>query len=155
MQSCFIAKLIETPKMKKAFTEENNAIPPNFGQRKEVLLLVLKGRDSYDGYLKRAFKKNYFGSFVAITENELYSDKYSDKEKYRYTFDYSSDTGYSYSNGVSGNFKKFLVFDRLELKTYQNGKHFGFFAKAMKVYAANLEKKRKSVKHVRRVKTTK
>ena len=131
--------------MKTEFTEENKAIPPTFGKDKEaVLICVLQGRGTYDRYLKSA-AKNYSGPVAFVKYDELESDPYSDKTKYRYLFDYGSGSTVHYSNGPSVNVKRFHVVDRLENKKYESGAEFSFFAKAMKVYMANLETKRQSM----------
>jgi hypothetical protein len=139
--SCFVGKAIEVPKMKKEFTVINNAIPSDFAQKGEVLMLVLEGRRSYDGYLERAFKNNYSGDIELVTTN-VFDKKYKDITKYRYFFAYDSGTEYTFSNGSGGTAKRFFIFDRLEQKKYSSGAEFSFFAKAMKIYAKNLEAKR-------------
>jgi hypothetical protein len=134
-----------TGAMKSEFTEENKAIPPDFGKNKSEVLLCVLQRGSYNGYLKSAAKENYNGQYVFIQSSELNSATYADKTKYRYFFDYDGGSSVSYSNGGSSTFKRFFVKDRLENKKYQSGAEFSFYAKAMKIYMANLETKRKSM----------
>ena len=43
----------------KRFTVENKVIPADFGKKDEVLLCVLKGRDSRDKYMKKHISKYY------------------------------------------------------------------------------------------------
>ncbi|MFV8334876.1 hypothetical protein ACNQF7_02185 [Flavobacterium sp. RSP29] len=157
LNSCFIAKSIEAKHARAEFTTENKAIPPSFGKSNTILLCVLQGRNSYDKFLKSAVKKNYKGEYILIYSYDLSSDKYSDKNKYRYVFDYNSgssiastyrysspySTVNSYSNATT-TYKRFYVNDRLENKIYQSGAEFGFFANAMKIYMANLEIERQS-----------
>ena len=141
--SCFISKSVDASKAKSEFTEENNAIPPAFGKKGTVLLCVLQKRNSYDKYLKSAVKKNYNGEYLLVSEAQLNSEEYSDKEKYRFVFDYSEGKKvYSTNSSQPAVYKRFFVKDRLENKIYQSGAEFTFFAKAMKVYFENLEKKR-------------
>ena len=140
MQSCFIMKAIETPKMRKEFTEKNDAIPPEFGEDKNAVLLVIKrGRNSYDKGLKSAVKR-YSGKYLLINRDELVN--YTDLNKFRYIFDYSGGSTHTthYSNGLSASstYKRFYVYDRLNDKSYQSGAEFTFFGKAMKVYFENL-----------------
>jgi len=147
LQSCYFAKAKQIKKMKKVYTVENNAIPPRFGVNKdEVLIVILKDNNPYyNGYVKRAVKKNYKGNYLLVKESEFYGNKFSDVDKYRFVFDFSE--GRSYSNMTntgysSGSYKRFFVKDRLHNKTYQVMEDFNFFVKAMHIYFANLELKR-------------
>jgi len=143
-----------TPKkMLSEFSEENKAIPPQFGKNNTVLLCVIKGRGSYDNYLKKAAKKYYMGECVFVSKEEEKSPKYADKGKYRYYFDYSEGAThtqiYRNANGTIGGensvtWKRFHVYDALEDKKYESGAEFSHFAQAMNAYMANLETKRKS-----------
>jgi hypothetical protein len=146
LNSCFIAKAVESKHARKEFTEENKAIPRDFGKKDQILICVLKGRSSYDNYLKRAVKKNYKGKYIFVTNLDMYVSKYDDKDIYRYYFDYDGGTTMttSWSDGLSASstLKRFFIGDRLENKKYQCGAEFGFFANAMKIYMANLEVKR-------------
>ncbi|MDQ6472376.1 hypothetical protein RB619_17145 [Flavobacterium sp. LHD-80] len=140
---------------KNHFTEESDAIPPEFGKfDNQVLLIVLKKRSSYDKYLKSAAKR-YLGKYEFITADQIESEKYNQKTIYRYVFDY--DEGSSRTVHYSGNsqfhtppssstiiFKQFLVRDRLTNKTYKSGYESAYFGKAMKAYMENLELKRSS-----------
>ena len=133
--------------LKKEFTEAHNAIPPDLGKEKTTFLVVLRGRGSYDNYVKGAVKKYYKGDyeFVNLKKESLTSEKYSDKNKYRYYFDYSD--GSTYTTGTTGgSFKRFFVHDRLLDKRYQSGGETGLFGKALKAYWGNLEIKRQSFK---------
>lgn len=145
LQSCFISKAIETRKMKREFIENNGAIPPDFGKDYTVLMVQLRGRGSYDRYLKSAAKK-YLGEYIIVKTDESIDEKYPDKKKFRYVFDYSdgSTVTTQFSNGKSASsvYKKFYVYDRLKKIRYQSGAEFTFFAKAMKIYFKNLELKR-------------
>ena len=108
--------------------------------------VILKDNNPYyNGYVKRAVKKNYKGNYLLVKESEFYSNKFSDVDKYRFVFDFSE--GRSYSNMTntgysSGSYKRFFVKDRLHNKTYQVMEDFNFFVKAMHIYFANLELKR-------------
>ncbi len=151
LQSCFFAKINQVKKMKKLYTEEHNSIPPQFGVNKEeVLMVILKDNNPYyNGYIKRAVKKNYKGNYVLVKDSEYYDSKYSDKVKFRFYFDFSEGKSYSSTRfdkpGLStnsGSFKRFFVNDRLINKRYQVNEDFNFFVKAMHIYLANLELKR-------------
>lgn len=142
LNSCFALKASDANNARKEYTVENNAIPPQFGQdSNEVLLCMKKNRKSYDKYLKSAAEL-YNGKYEIISEAQLASDKYSDTKKYRYMFDYEGGTQVHYSNGGTATAKRFYIKDRLEDKDYKSGAEFTFFAKVMKVYFENLEAKR-------------
>lgn len=153
--SCGIGKSKEMSKMESEFTVENDAIPPDYGKQNEVLLVVLEERKSYDKWLEKGFSNSYFGNYEFVTKEDLKSSKYSDTEKYRYFFTYEKGTEYStkYTSqdlGFKGsttktytsNFKRYLVFDRLNDKKYSSGAEFSYFGKAIEVYAKKLEEKR-------------
>lgn len=145
--SCFIGKSIESSGAKSEFTVENNAIPPEFGKERDVVVIgILQGRKSYDRYLKKAFTKNYNGEYILISEDELSNSEYNNKQKYRYIFDYSSGSSSSTysSSGQSSSitYKRFFIHDRLKDKSYQSGAEFTYFAEAMSIYIENLEEKR-------------
>lgn len=137
--------------LKNEFTEKHNAIPPDFGKdNEEVFVVILRGRGSYDKYVKGAVKKYYKGKYIYINvkKESLNDDKYSDKKKYRYYFDYSdgSTSTAHYNNGQSSTvtFKRFFVHDRILDKRFQSGGETGLFGKALKAYMGNLEIKRQT-----------
>jgi hypothetical protein len=146
-QSCFIGRLIQTPKMEDAFSEKNNAIPANFDKNATILVIV-KGRGSYDRYLKKAVKKNFKGNYVFIKSEDLDSGNYSDTSKFRYVFDYTNGrtqtTQFSNGQTASSTWKVFYLYDRLENSNYSSGKDFSNFGLALKIYWKNIESKRLS-----------
>jgi hypothetical protein len=149
LSSCFIGKSIEASHMKQEFTEENDAIPPDFGKDNSTLLVILQGRNSYDNYVKRAVKNNYNGKYILVLSTDYYSGDYTDVNEYRYLFDYTngSTSSTTFSNGMSASStaKRYYIKDRLKDKMYQCGAEFGFFAKALEIYFQNLESKRISI----------
>lgn len=149
--TCFVSCFGVPSSLKKEFTEAHNAIPPDFGKdNSTVFLVVLRGRGSYDKYVKGAVKKYYKGEyvFVNVKKESINSEKYSDKNKYRYYFDYSdgSTITTTFTNGqsASSTLKRFFVEDRLLNKRYQSGGESSLFGKALKAYMGNLEIKRLS-----------
>lgn len=148
--TCLVSCFGVPQSLKNEFTEKHNAIPPDFGKEKTVFLVVLRGRSSYDKYVKSAVKKYYKGDyvFVNVKKESIDNEKFSDKNKYRYYFDYSdgSTQTTTFSNGqsASSTFKRFYVYDRLMEKRYQSGGETGLFGKALKAYMGNLEIKRQS-----------
>lgn len=153
MQSCYyLGAAIEAPKMRREYTEKNDAIPPDFGKNNTVLILKKRG-GSYNRPLKSAIKK-YLGEYVYLESKENVDEKYQDKSKYRYVFDYTNGKSFStttkYGNLApttdTKTLKKFFIYDRLLDKTYQSGAEFHQFQKGLKVYFENLEIKRQSVK---------
>ena len=148
LQSCFFAKINQVKKMKKVYTEEYNAIPPRFGINKdEVLIVILKDDNPYyNGYIKKAVKKNYKGNHLLVKESKFSDAQYSDIEKFRFVFDFSNGRSFSSINSSnSGYYKRFYVKDRLQNRYYQANEDFNFFVKAMHIYLANLELKRVSM----------
>ena len=74
--------------MNTKFSEENNAIPPDFGKDETTLLVMLKGRKSYDKYLKKYVENIFKGKYIFVEAKDYYSGTYLDREKFRYLFDY-------------------------------------------------------------------
>ncbi|VXB37047.1 conserved exported hypothetical protein [Flavobacterium sp. 9AF] len=148
LQSCFVGKAIEVPKLKEKFSEENNAIPPDFGKDDTILLVMLRGRKSYDKYVLKAVQNNYFGKYIFVEAKDFYAGTYADREVYKYIFDYTdgSTSTALYSDGMQSSVtaKRFYVKDRLNEKMYQSGAESAYFAKALEAYFINLEEKRKS-----------
>ncbi|MGH2665274.1 hypothetical protein [Flavobacterium sp.] len=147
--SCFIGRNVVKKRARVAYTEENNAIPPEFGKKETVLLCVLKGRNSYDKYLRKAVIENYKGEYLFITPYDLIGEKYP-REKYRYYFDYNmgkTSTVFYQNSGLSSSitYKAFFVRDRLTNESFENGASFSYFREAMIVYMQNLEFKRLSI----------
>lgn len=154
LQSCgiLVKKAITVSKAKKEYTVENYAIPPEFGNNSnEVLIGILKESKNYNNYLKRKIKKSYNGNYVLISDHELNSKKYSDLEKYRYVFTYKQGTkittsvqtinGFT-SGGNSYILQKFYVYDRLKKIEFISGAEFKFWAKSMEIYLKQLENQR-------------
>ena len=147
LNSCLISKSIQSSKAKTEFTEENNAIPVNFGENSNEILLAIEKSDdkAYNGFLKRGLKKNYFGNYKIVKKIDLIGDEYNDLNKYRYFFDYDNGSYYRVGN-ESGYLKRYYVYDRLTKTKYKAGSEFTFYAKALKIYLSNLEQKRLSNK---------
>lgn len=143
LQSCFSGKEIKAAQSE--FTEENEAIPAEFGSDENTVMVgILRHRNAYDKWVEKAFEDNYNGEYVLLYEHQLSEPEFSNKEKYRYIFDYSDGTIKHSTKYPSVTYKRFYVKDRLEDKMYQSGAEFYHFSKAMAVYVENLEKKRLS-----------
>lgn len=129
-------------KMKSEFSVKNNAIPKDFDGANTTIIVVLRDGLGYRGYLKRGFSKNYFGKHEFVKFKDLDNEEYSNVNKYRYFFDYSSGSLYQ-TGGAILVLKRFHVFDRLTQEKYECGAEFQRVGKAIKVYATNLERRRK------------
>ena len=151
--SCFIGKMKTVSEAKKEFTVEKNAIPKDFGNDSNTILLcVLKDRKSYDKYLKNKVEKKYHGNTIFILEDDLQNNpKYQDVNKYRYVFDYKEGKPRTVTTTMDGqmrqntvHYKQFYIKDRKNNQVYLNGSEYSLFAKAMEVYFENLEQVRTS-----------
>ena len=137
--------------MRASFTEENSAIPPEFGKEKTILMCVIKDDFYYDKHVKSAVKNNYKGEYVFVNLQDTYSEKYSDKKIYRYIFDYNEGSRHTVANAhnprsTTYTRKVYYIQDRLNNKFYKSGAEFPSYAKAMDAYMQNLELKRISNK---------
>ena len=136
----------------KRFTVENKVIPADFGKKDEVLLCVLKGRDSRDKYMKKHISKYYKGQYEFVLQSDLSDAKYDDLSTYKYVFDYNalSSQG-NYYNNASGSFEnrtipssRYYIYDREANQYYLSNLTSGFFSKLIQAYVIKLEKVRLS-----------
>ncbi len=149
MISC--GALVKGMALKKT-TVEKNAIPAEFGSANSTLLIALSGKNARDKYLKKYFKKNYHGEFIFVKNDKIDSEKYNDKDIYRYVFDVDRKTDLSPKyNGVNNRFEpngttwsKYFIKDRKTDKNYYSKLQSSYFAKLIEAYTINLEKTRKS-----------
>lgn len=125
-------------------TKDNKGIAPEFSTFKGTLL-VLENRDFKDNTLnrmtERRFEKKYEGQYEWITEDDLASNGYKDKNKFRFIVQLrNARTGTS--GGGSSDQTRFVMTDRFtdtkyETRNYTNWTHL------MNQYIDLLEKERK------------
>ncbi len=135
-------------KANKYLTEEEGAIPPDFGKENTTLLFITH-RNSYNKYLKKNTRKIYQGDYELISKKEFESNsKYEDISKYRFVFDYSAvSPGYTVIRGDGSmrdplyDVKKFRILDRKSEKEYVSKMTSSFWSKLQKVYLKNLNEK--------------
>lgn len=148
--------------VKSTIDDDGKQIPPDFGNTNEILLVIRKGKRSYDKYLEENFEKNYFGKYIIIDRVELESDKYKNLEVYRYVFDEDYHQVYTTGNGQQVDFNgdskvkgqaqrndpglqmyaKFQVLDRRSGTIYRTKHGTAAFSKWMRAYIQALEKSR-------------
>ena len=152
-----------TAAMKTTIDDDGKQIPPGFGKKNETLLVIMKGKRSYDKYLEKNFEQNYFGKYIIIDKAELISAKFKNTDTYRYVFeeDYHQETPeYSGSQIAAANkralergggpgvdytpniYAKFQVTDRKSGIIYRTKHGTGAFSAWMKAYIQALEKAR-------------
>ena len=131
--------------MKSSIKEDGEQIPPDFGKEDVTILVIQKGKRSYDKYLERNFKENYFGKYVIVDEVEANHTKYQDKRTYRYIFDEDKHTVID-GRGSIGSYAKFSLTDRLTGEIYKTKRGTGAFAAWMEAYVQALEKARQKNK---------
>lgn len=135
----------ELNKMKEEFTESKNAIPSDFGKNGTVLMVVLHKNHYYDKLLMSCVSDNYKGDVVFV--NSENNNDYSDKNKYKYFFDFTNGKEYIDVHSSHGDFKtikKYFLKDRNTDKMYQSKVEFKSYRNAIIAYMQNLEAKRKS-----------
>jgi hypothetical protein len=145
--------------MKTSIKDDGNQIPPGFGKANETLLVIKKGKRSYDKYLEKNFEENYFGKYIIIDKPELESNKYKNLEAYKYVFDEDLNQEYITANDAKRatnkgrqfkengesidyglhTYAKFLVQDRGTGEVYRTKHGTGAFSKWMKAYIQALE----------------
>lgn len=90
-------------------------LPPSHDVENEVLLVVLGGIDEkVDLYVEHAFTK-YRGRYRIITPEQLDSNRFRERAKYRFTFE---QVAVAYGNR-GGRRVTFLMRDRWKGRTYQ------------------------------------
>ncbi|MEZ4859341.1 MAG: hypothetical protein R2781_11080 [Flavobacteriaceae bacterium] len=136
--------------MRSEYTEENEAIPPDFGKNKEEVLLLQMVGLGRDNFMKKAARKNYEGPYEVVKPNVDIDEAYPDKVKYRWIFDHDLGTSYS-TKGIhnsaihSNNYKRYYVYDRLNDKKYSSGAEFTYYAQGLKIYMEVLNNKRNGI----------
>jgi hypothetical protein len=138
----FLSSCIST--MKTTIRDDGKQIPPGFGKEESTLLVIRKGKRSYDKYLEKNFEEAYFGKYEIVEASSVDSKKYSDKKKYRYVFDEDKHTVNRSAGSIPDNstYAMFGVTDRVSGETYKTKHGTGAFSKWMKVYIQALEKAR-------------
>ncbi|WP_431107020.1 hypothetical protein [Winogradskyella poriferorum] len=128
----------------KRITEDNGAIPPDFGNGETTMFFITHHR-SYNKYLEKNVEKIYKGDYLFIEHVDLIdqSDKYDDKDKYRYVFNYE------YVNGGTSAVnpyrttqeKEFYILDRKTNLVYKSPYSSASWSRVQKVYLKKLNKK--------------
>jgi hypothetical protein len=150
--------------MKATIKDDGTQIPPGFGKKNEILLVIRKNKRSYDKYLEKNFEENYFGKYIIIDAADTLNSKYKNTDTYRYIFaeDYHMETptytagqqqeatqrqmerrggpGLDYTPDV---YAKFQVTDRKSGVIYRTKHGTGAFSAWMKAYIQALENARK------------
>lgn len=134
----------------KEMTVEKNAIPADFGSGNTVLICIIKGRDSRDNYMRKHIKNIYKGKYEFVLESDLNSSKYSDKNTYRFLFDYNAGSAtYVGRNNVTGRTEamdlptsSYFIKDRKNDQIYHSNFSSGYFSKLIQAYVTNMEKVR-------------
>lgn len=138
--------------MKTGIKDDGVQIPPNFGKEDVTLLVIRKDKRSYDKYLEKNFKENYFGKYVIVSEAEVKENQFDDKKQFRYIFSEAKQTdiiGHNRPGDYGQNtYAKFGLTDRLTGQLYQTKNGTGAFSKWMKAYIQELEKTRTKNKSI-------
>lgn len=141
----FVVIGIASGPSKDGMTTENNQIPPEFGAFKGTLL-VIKQSNSWNGYFKKHFDRNYSGKYIFVSETEV-DTKYVDKNEYRYLL--SRTLGYAAKNGSGAqagstynSSESIFIEDRLTGKKYATV-NTAFYSKLLQAYSIALEETRK------------
>jgi hypothetical protein len=148
--------------VKISISDDGKQLPPDFSNADEVLVVIRKGRKSYDKYLVENFEKNYFGRYIIIDKAELESAPYKNINVYRYVFDEDFHQEYISANSAQlaanqgrqfkkdgqsvdyglHTYAKFQVQDRQTGSVYRTKHGASAFSKWMKAYIQALEKAR-------------
>jgi hypothetical protein len=132
----------------KSFTVEKNALPADFGADENcILICVLQDRNSRDYYMKKQITNEYHGKYEFVSESDLTSSKYNDKNIYKYLLDYhhSTVTQSTYNttthrtSTLTSGISNYYLLDRKENKEYNNKRSGSAFSKIIRAYAINLE----------------
>ncbi|NPV51792.1 MAG: hypothetical protein HPY60_11450 [Candidatus Methanofastidiosum sp.] len=134
----------------KKITIESGEVPPDMKSEEFIIIGVLKGRRSYDKYVKKEFSK-YTGNYILAQKDEI-TEKYSDVNKYRYIMDYTKES--STSTKYNPNYKqhgsqpfedntttgyRYFIQDRKENKEYTRKSRSSNFKLEMRAYITALE----------------
>jgi hypothetical protein len=104
--------------LSSSLTIESGQVPPDMAKEDFIIIGVLKGRKSYDKYLRKGFE-GYTGRFELKTQEEI-TASYTDVEKYRYILDHDREvtTYFDGTKYVNNKCYRFYIYDRKEKKKY-------------------------------------
>lgn len=139
--------------MKNTIKEDDKQIPSGFGKEDVTLLVVRKGKRSYDKYLEKNFAEYYTGKYVLLEPGEERTRPYADKKKYRYIFSEDQITQTRTKGVYQGatrmrtevdntTIAKFQLEDRLTGEVYRTKHGTAAFSAWMRSYIQALEKAR-------------
>jgi hypothetical protein len=145
LSSCFSVKNMAIAKI----TEENGAIPLEFGSDNSILICVITKSKSYSKYMKRHVVKEYHGKYEFVLREDLYDPKYKDTDLYRYVFDCEtlykeemrgpSAIAFGPESTISASY---YLTDRKDNKVYKCPMTSSFYGKLIKAYMIKLEMQR-------------
>lgn len=133
----------------KRNTVENEAIPPGFGSKDDILICVLTGIRAYDKYMIKHVKAEYHGKYEFVLRTDLDSVKYLDTNMYRYVFDVDKsrsdnvffDTSTNTYTGSTTS-SDYYILDRVTDIKYSSVVQSSFFARLIQGYMIALERER-------------
>lgn len=138
----------------KYLTEEKGAIPPEFGQKGTVFLLVedIDSNIWYRKFINSRAESEYKGSHEVVKFADLDLKKFNDVNIYRFVFlsdnkqsEYFSGVSNTNGDGFSTSESKFFyVYDRKTKKEYRSKKAASNWGKYMRIYIKKLNEKRVS-----------
>ncbi|WP_027002418.1 hypothetical protein [Hugenholtzia roseola] len=125
---------------------EKGAIPPNFGKDESTLICVITGKKSYDKHVKKQVSNEYHGKYEFVLRDQVNSDKYKDKSKYRYVFDLNTihksratyNTTTTYYSDITTT-ASYYILDRRTNIVYRSPVTSSFYSKLIQAYMINLE----------------
>jgi hypothetical protein len=103
--------------LSSSLTIASGQVPPDMANEDFIIIGVLKGRKSYDKYLRKGFE-GYTGRFELKTAEEI-TASYT-VEKYRYILDHDREvtTYFDGTKYVNNKCYRFYIYDRKEKKKY-------------------------------------
>lgn len=126
--------------VKGSVSKEKKTVPIDFGKDDSYLIVL---NDTKIGkYAYKKLNQRYTGNFVGISADDLDSDKYADKEKYRYVI-VSRKIGGEYSvnslNNTAPSGSTLNIYDRFKNKTYRGRMSSGSWKGVVNAYVSKLE----------------
>ena len=139
------------------------SIPPNYGKKPYVLLVIIDNPPRYSNIIKESVRESYLGpvDFPKVDENVsksqgvgvsnadgsysgyscikyVFSDRFKDLGRYRYVFDLDL-YGFKSPGGSSSLPAQAFMYDRLENKYYSFPGRTSYYDELIKAYMGHLE----------------
>lgn len=136
-----VVSCVTVEDLANSITVETGEIPPDMEREDFTIIGVLKGRKSYDKWVRKGFA-NYTGRYVLATISEI-KEKYSNVDEYRYYIDFDKEVEIDYDWEAERDVKttryRYHIVDRKRKKKYVRVSTTKAFARQLEGYVMAID----------------